>query len=52
MTTLCGSVRTLNVRKENGTAIIEFSNLQSADHFIRLHNNTVIGGNELTVYKV
>lgn len=52
MTTSCGSVRTLNVRKENNTAIIEFSNPQSADHFIRLHNNTVMSGCVLTVNRI
>ena len=52
MTTSCGSVRTLNVRKENSTAIIEFSNPQSADHFIRLHNNTVMSGCVLTVNRI
>ena len=52
MTTSCGSVRTLNVRKENSTAIIEFSNPQSADHFIRLHNNTVMDGCVLSVNRM
>ena len=52
MTTSCGSVRTLNVRKENNTAIIEFSNPQSADHFIRLHNNTIMDGSVLTVNRI
>ena len=52
MTTSCGSVRTLNVRKENNTAIIEFSNGQSAEHFIRLHNNTIMAGCLLTVNKI
>lgn len=52
MTTSCGSVRTLNVRKENNTAIIEFSNSQSADHFVRLYNNTVMVGCLLTVSRI
>jgi RNA recognition motif. (a.k.a. RRM, RBD, or RNP domain) len=52
MTTSSGSVRTLNVRKETNTAIIEFSNPQSAEHFIRLHNNTVVSGHLLTASKI
>ena len=52
MTTSCGSVRTLNVRKENNTAIIEFSNPQSADHFIRLHHNTIMDNCVLTVNRI
>jgi hypothetical protein len=52
MTTACGNVRTLNVRNENNTAIIEFSSAQSADHFVRLYNHTLLSGCVLTVSKI
>ena len=35
MTTACGNVRTINVRSESNSAVIEFINPESVDLFIR-----------------
>jgi hypothetical protein len=52
MTETCGVVRTINVRSENNSAIIEFVHPESVDSFIRAYHQQVFDSNMINVYRV
>jgi len=53
MTTACGNVRTINVRSESNSAVIEFINPESVDLFIRQHHKKLFDSvNIIEVYRM
>ena len=52
MTETCGVVRTINVRSENNSAIIEFVHPESVDSFIRSYHQQMFDNVMINVYRV
>ena len=52
MTETCGTVRTINVRSENNSAIIEFVHPESVDAFIRSYHQQMFDHVMINVYRV
>jgi len=52
MTETCGVVRTINVRSENNSAVIEFVHPESVDSFIRSYHQQLFDNVMINVYRV
>ena len=52
MTETCGTVRTINVRSENNSAVIEFVHPESVDAFIRSYHQQMFDHVMINVYRV